>query len=509
MQEWFGLALPGPVTGQVLDFSRRDLPIIGPPETSGAAELSGSRLHGYVDDVCAFSDLSRRKGERLWGRLAGGEAAERTVDFVTQHFRAAGITSVQPVQIPFTRLLHPADWAVTLLGDTALTEATHVTLASAVPMEGHGAVDRAGGGLTPDLSAAHQDQPLAAHVRGPVVYVDDASPVAIATRAVAGRIAVLALRPQPASFYGQLAERVAALIAAGATGVVAIHHLPGNMQTVAGLSPPDTPCFTVGGRDGAFLLAVLEKAARLGVMDSVRLDMNVRYEPARSLTARAVLGKLEGRTTTKKAILVSAHSDSFFTGANDNATGVAALIALARHYGGGPRPDHDLYFYLSPGHHHGTGGMRELASLIPDIASRVQLAINLEHISQAAIYPSYMNRVSDDYGGSDYELMPTGWDSPGRELTLSNGSAALRQVIAQAAAQTMYTAPARISEPAIAEPAHLAALGVACLQGVETGPWFHTSGDEPCTVTPEGLQRAVHFYRMIIDMCATGALDRS
>jgi len=493
---WYGLPAPGLATGQVIGFAAGDLPPIPAPEVGDAAELSGGLLREYVAEVCAFSYASRASGERLWGRNAGSAAADRVVDYVSGHFEDAGL-AVRRVEIPFTRRFHPVDWSVRLLADDSLGEAEDIILRSAVPMEVHGAVDRRGGGTS---AAGSAPVPLAARATGGVAYVDDASGVSIATRDVAGMVAVMVVRPIPAAFYEPPHEKVAALLAAGATGVIAIYDLPGNLEHVGGLGPPGVPCFHLGGRDGAFLLAVIEKAAAQGCLDSVRVELSVEFESPRELTAQGLVGRIPG-SEPGEAIIVSAHSDAFFAGANDNATGVAALIGLARYYAR-RRLRRDLCFYLSPGHHHGTGGMGALASEFPGLPAGVTLAVNIEHIAQAGVYRSYMHRTDNGYGRLTADWVPTGWDSPGREITVTHDLPLLKEIIAAAAVTHQYTAPALVSHAVIGEPAQLAALGVIGVQGVETSPWFHTSADEPSAVSPHGLQRAALFYRDIINRAA-------
>jgi Peptidase family M28/PA domain len=411
---WYGLPAPGPVTGQVIDFAAGDLPPIPAPEVGDAAELSGSLLRTYVEEICAFSYGSRASGERLWGRHAGGAAADRTVDYVSGHFEDAGL-AIRRIEIPFTRRFHPVEWSVRLLADASLRETADITLRSAVPMEVHGAVDRRGGGTSVSGSAP---VPLTARAVGGVAYVEYASGVSIATRDVSGKIAVMVVRPLPAAFYEPPHEKVAALLAAGAAGVIAIYDLPGNLEHVGGLCPPRVPCFHLGGRDGAFLLAVIEKAAGQGCLDSVRVEMSLEFEPSRELTAQGLVSWVPG-SERGEAIIVSAHSDAFFAGANDNATGVAALIGLARYYAR-RAPRRDLCLYLSAGHHHGTGGMGALTSVFPDLPAGVTLAVNIEHIAQVGVYRSYVHRGDNGYGRLAADWVPTGWDSPGREITVTH-----------------------------------------------------------------------------------------
>jgi Zn-dependent M28 family amino/carboxypeptidase len=82
-------------------------------------------------------------------------------------------------------------------------------------------------------------------------------------------------------------------------------------------------------------------------------DFGVRRETIRS---RNVLGRLPGSTHPQETILYGAHwdhlgvgrpdamGDSIYNGAVDNATGVAALIEIARAHASAPRPERSLVF---------------------------------------------------------------------------------------------------------------------------------------------------------------------
>jgi len=75
-----------------------------------------------------------------------------------------------------------------------------------------------------------------------------------------------------------------------------------------------------------------------------------------TIRSRNVLGRLRGRTHADETILYGAHwdhlgvgapdakGDSIYNGAVDNATGVAAIIELARAFAAGPRPERSVVF---------------------------------------------------------------------------------------------------------------------------------------------------------------------
>ncbi|HEX7086886.1 MAG TPA: M20/M25/M40 family metallo-hydrolase, partial [Vicinamibacterales bacterium] len=68
-------------------------------------------------------------------------------------------------------------------------------------------------------------------------------------------------------------------------------------------------------------------------------------------------------------------------GADDNASGVAALLAAARHLAA-HRPQHTMVFAALDAEEQGLQGARALVRSIPDVLSRVALNINLDMVSR-------------------------------------------------------------------------------------------------------------------------------
>jgi len=95
--------------------------------------------------------------------------------------------------------------------------------------------------------------------------------------------------------------------------------------------------------------------------------------------------------------------------------------------------------------------------------------------------------------------VPVNWDSPGREISGGPITPMLKQVISEAALRSQFTAPARIVGGPVAELAPIVAAGATGIQDVETSIWYHTSGDTASTVAPQSLQRALLFYRELLD----------
>ncbi len=496
---WFGLPLPGPATEQVIDFSHVDLPMIAAPSVADAPELEGHALLRYVQDVVEFSYASRAAGERSWGRLAGTPWAERTVDYVAAEFRKAGLVDIVKSEVPFLGIDRTAsDWHVTLLGLPEFgAGSADVELRSAFPMgqrpEGPGLPDK-DESLPPTTTLT---------VTAPVVYVGAGTPADLAGKNVRGKIAVLRVEPAPAIFYSNAARVLPQqLINAGAASVLEIYAAPGNMQVHFG-SCVNAPCFMLGGEDGEFLMMAIAKAAAANSLDRLQLSLSQTIVNSPGLRGYLLVGKVPGRSHAEN-LIVTAHSDAWFAGANDNASGLAALIALAKHYARGHRPLHDIYFVVSPGHHSPIGATQSLVKLYPDLCRANILSLNLEHIGQQGVYPSTFNAKgmgpsTSRYGNAEFLYEPVNWDSPGREIMGAPLTSTLKSALAEAAQKAQFTAPSRIAVGAIAELAPLVAAGATGVQDVEVSIWYHTSGDTVATIGAETLQRVAVFYKDLLD----------
>src|SRR5205814_2182786 len=80
-------------------------------------------------------------------------------------------------------------------------------------------------------------------------------------------------------------------------------------------------------------------------------------------------------------IVVNAHADGYFQGGDDNASGLAVLVGLARYFAKRPAPKHTLMFVASGGHHGPGNGPAALLAAHPELKDHTLLVINLEHVA--------------------------------------------------------------------------------------------------------------------------------
>ncbi|MDQ7850280.1 MAG: M28 family metallopeptidase [Armatimonadota bacterium] len=141
---------------------------------------------------------------------------------------------------------------------------------------------------------------------------------------VAGRIALV--QRGPAGFLFR--DKVANAAAAGAVAIIIYNHTPDPVPQVTLLTPARIPAVVVTQEAGQRLLGLLRQG-------EVRVHLRVETV-LEERTTWNVVGRRQGRGG--RAIVVGAHLDSVEVspGANDNASGVAAVLEAARLLAGAP-----------------------------------------------------------------------------------------------------------------------------------------------------------------------------
>jgi hypothetical protein len=148
-------------------------------------------------------------------------------------------------------------------------------------------------------------------------------------------------------------------------------------------------------------------------------------------TVENVLGRLPGTGGTGNALLILSHPDSTVAGpgAQDNASGSAVLLEVARALAAGPAPENDIIFLFDDGEEYGYLGGQAFATRHPWMAD-VRLAIGidtaarspavllyagpgsqrlLDEINAAGPYPvasAFLVAVLNDVGKDTSEITP-------------------------------------------------------------------------------------------------------
>ena len=480
-QPFYGLALPGTATLQTLDFTSVDFPPL--PARPDAEGPSADELHAHVEKLVDIALESRSANPQRWGIFSGFPEEQQAIAYLQEELLNAGLEDLD------LRIFDQSPWSLATSWQATLNgpNGEAVELQSAVPM---------------GVGNRNTVMPL----RASLIYVGRGMAADLAGRDVSGKVAIIRGEAAPHFYDTSTRNSMARLADAGAVGVIRLWDTPGNMQVQLG-NCPDISCFDLGGEDSAFLEAVYVKATEANELDelSISLAINVEREVRE---ARNLLGKIPGSGDSDENILLVAHTDTWFGGADDNASGLAVMLGLASYFGEAEnQPEHDIYFLASPGHHHGAGGTAFFVETYPEVLANNMLAINLEHVAStgvARIDAYLMDGVTDNYGNIVSSLSPTNWDSPWHGVAMSEKTPFLVNAWQAAAEKNMYAQPANAWEPESrsvpGEAAAIDAAGAIVIQNPETSHWYHSSGATAETISPQSLQRAFLFFKDLVEI---------
>ncbi len=109
-----------------------------------------------------------------------------------------------------------------------------------------------------------------------------------------------------------------------------------------------------------------------------------------TISGTNLLAKIEGKSSAAPVIVMSAHFDhlgiiegEIFNGADDNASGVAALLELVSWFNANP-PESDIIFAFFDAEEQGlTGAVHFVSSMDTTLAERIAINLNLDMVSRA------------------------------------------------------------------------------------------------------------------------------
>ena len=438
--------------------------------------LDGAALKRDHKRIVGFSLESLNAGDKVWGRRAATPSFMQTIEWTVNEFRSAGLknAAVESFAVPAAMWV-PQSWKVEVAGDPAFgAGTTTVTLQSAFPQPGGATI--AGGTLT-----------------APVVFVGRATEADLAGRDLKGKIAVVRVRPEPSLFGSAEQGAAARAVERGAVGVINAIEGPGNALYIdPRFACGKAPCFIVGGQDGWFLEQVIGKAATAGLLDRLKISMQLSAEEKSGLTSANGIGFVPG--ASDKRIVINAHADGYFQGGDDNASGLAVLVGLARYFAKQPQPKHTLMFVASGGHHGPGNGPSALVAAHPELKSNTLLIVNLEHVAYLDIVRGKTRAPNNT--GMTWETSVT---DAAKAVGVTNESPLLVDLWSYAprcfGVATYLSAGPTVS----GDLGGYRPLGVPMTQMIQSGTFYHSSGDVFEAVPAEGIERAARFHAFLIE----------
>ncbi len=484
-EAWFGLKLPDKHQRRsdtnraaYLSPDLASLPLTLPADDDADAALNGTAVYSYLKDIIAITLEHESAGQKYRGRIAGNAAEQATADYLAHQMQAFGLTDVHTESVPGGRQWWPEDWQVTLIGDSAYgkgtTDYTFTSAFPAVQLEA-GAMD------VQDLEAE-------------LVYVGLGRAVDLVAHDLSGKIAVVHSVLQSDPFFQSARGHIEDIVHAGAIAVITVVDGPGNHQyALEEVGSDAAPCFLLGGHDGRFLEAAMAAAGK-GQALKARISMQASVHE--SWLGKNVLGLVPGRAD--EYLLITAHLDGYFEGANDNAGGLAAMLALAKYFSapGRKQPERNLLFVGTSAHHEFSDGAKAFINDHPEIVAKSVLVFNIEHPSSLLSYfrgPLKMSR-----GTVPGQLVTTnsqGW----RTLTISNGNKRVLSFFQAAAARYGVVIEGTMNRRANGDAYDFFKARIPVVQLMDANLWFHSSGDQLDTITPSGLERTTRLFADVIN----------
>ena len=223
------------------------------------------------------------------------------------------------------------------------------------------------------------------------------------------------------TYYGRWTYKYEELARQGATGVLIVHETaPAAYGWATVKSSGLSPLFDIPRNDAAQyhtpLRGWIQRDLAVSLFEQVGLDFDAEKQRAQTpgftpvalgdatlsaafnvardqVVTHNVIGKLEGAQRADETVIYSAHWDAFGVGqpdahgdrirhgAIDNATGVAAVLELARVFAAGPRPERSLLFMALTAEEKGLQGASYFAAnpLVP--LEKTAAVINVEMLS--------------------------------------------------------------------------------------------------------------------------------
>lgn len=458
------------VTPRAEIYPRLDDAFLRWPLPAGAERygaIDGKRMHRDVVEQALISRRYRDQGHpKFWGRITGTSSDAESAEWLAAKFKAAGLSDVRIQPLDLEPQWMPQTWDVVVTGGGKT-----VRLDSAQPFYGANALPA--GGV--DVEA---------------VYAGLGSEADFVGKDVAGK-AVFVFNQTGLKDEGAVRRADAK----GATAILEVDMLPGNMRSQAYPSGTKAPAFTVGSDDG-YAARDLIAAVPAGQAARVKATFEVRRVP--NLTSALVWGTLPG--ATDETIYLIAHRDGWFDAAGDNASGVASIVSLAEYYAKVPQAARrrTIVFVGLDGHHNsgpGAGvGRRWMWDNRGTLFAKTALMINAEHPStiQTTVRPRYYQANDNTIVWSN-TYMPQQWyaGGPSRRTLETIAVNAFREFGA-----SVYLDP-NPRPPA----GDLGALfrGVPGVATSEFYHYFHTDQETPDTVPWTGLEATTRAYAKIID----------
>ena len=420
------------------------------------ASIDGRHLKDYVNDQTAISRRYRDSGHQFWGRIIGTEADAQNAQWLLENFRKIGLSDVhaQPFDLPPQWM--PQSWSVATSsgGKTLeLQSAQPAYLTEATPSEGL------------DLEA---------------IDVDLGSEGDLANRDLRGK-AVFFYSTDFMSRHSTISSGAIKRIGdRGAAAIFVTLMIPGNLKFQFYPVGSKVPTFALGLQDGLAVREMIGRA-RGGEQPRVKLRLDVKTVP--NLKTATIWGSLPGMTDEN--IVIVAHRDGWFEGANDNGTGVATMLGLAEYFAKIPKEQRrrTIYFLGTSGHHDNAAMSGRWLADHKETFAKTALLINSEHTAAGTLisYNGVMRKAN--------MATPVMW--------YVGGSPRLERIVVKAYDEFGIATYAEQEQRPGGEMGRYFQYAPS-LQVIDTGLYWHSDHETPDLIPAPGLAAITRAYAKII-----------
>jgi len=441
--------------------------------------IRGEDIHRYLRELTEFSQQSKSDGNFLWGRIQGSKYEYEAIQHVENYFRDWGLENVAVEQFPvFRPVWSPTTIELTIRGEGKQEDVRLMTAMTAWP------------------AGATSEEGLTA----PIEYVGLGSLADLRGRNVEGKIALLYVHTfEGVLMHGGYGPAIRLVEEYGAAGVILWYDAPGN-DTYAGVMydrngiMKETPWTNIGYNDGVYLRKRIEHSS-LDNPPIVNLKIVGRMRS--DLTSHNLMAELPGNS--ERTIMITAHIDGFFNAALDNGTGVAALLALAKHYSAIPQIQraYNLFFLVTGDHEAtGMGGMLSFIGSHKKLLEKIELAIQLEHLASPGV-------------SKEFNTIARSNSEAPRMLMITNKNPWLKDAFMKAANRYgIVMGQGSISEYAgDIKALTVAGTNIPAVGWIEIGHYYHNSSDSPDLISAHALQNITQAYASIIDKIGVDGIE--
>jgi hypothetical protein len=426
------------------------------PSEQTYASIDGKHLKEYVNDQAAISRRYRDNGHpQFWGRISGTEADAENAQWLEQKFRTIGLADVHQQSFDLPEQWMPQSWAVSAsaggktleLGSAQPTYRTPPTAAEGLDLE---AVDV---GLATEGELSGRD------LKGKAVFFYSTDYFSRHSTISSGA-------------WKRIGDR-------GAAAIFVILAVPGNIKTQFYPVGTSVPSFSLGLQDGTAIRELIHQNRSNAPHVKIRLAVNM----VPNLKTSTVWGTLPGMTDEN--VVIVAHRDGWFEGANDNGTGVATMIGLAEYFAKLPKEQRrrSIIFLGTSGHHDGAALSGRWLTDHKEFFAKTALLINCEHTAaeQLVLANGTIRKTNT--------TTPLTW--------YVGGSAKLDEVVVKAFDSfgvATYAVPERTAAGEMGRYQNHA----PSMQVIDTGLYWHSDHETPEIIPPTGLAAITRAYAKII-----------